>query len=279
MLKWQRLLKQIGFNLVLMALPWNVCSSLAAESPSSFKQTVTVVKDWKNPAFILQAFDEVALKNEYDRDNHRVRKWRDPVRVFIEHRVGDQALHTQLVQMHLAHLAEITGHPFSVVDKLSDANLHLVFTRQSLWTEDVARLMGQSAVDKIHGSVCMGTFGLNAQSEINRAWIVIPVDQAQMHGKLVACVVEEITQTLGLPNDSEKVFPSIFNDKTPQNLLSGLDYILLKLLYSDAIKPGMTGAEAKPILQQLIQRWQKDGTIGGADKRVREGKLYPMLGY
>ncbi|MGR3968696.1 DUF2927 domain-containing protein [Shewanella sp. 1180_01] len=259
------------------------CPLYAAPMQSALTPALTPalgpVADWKNLAYITQAFSEVALKNEYDKDKHRVRKWHVPVRVFIEHQVGERAMHTQLVQMHLAHLAEITGHDIQLVDTLLDANLHLVFTRQSQWESEVTRLMGPSSAKNVHGSVCMAKFALNAKSEIERAWVIIPVDQAQMHGKLVACVVEEITQVLGLPNDSEKVFPSIFNDKTPQDLLTGLDFILLKLLYNPSIRAGMTAAEVKAPLQILLEQWQRDGTLIHADKTVRQGQLYPLLGY
>ncbi|WAL78448.1 DUF2927 domain-containing protein [Shewanella sp. DAU305] len=264
----------LGLCLSLLALPL-----YAAQTQPVLIPTLTPVADWKNLTYITQAFSEIALKNEYDVAKHKVRKWRIPVRVFVEHQVGDRALHTQLVQMHLAHLAEITGHDIQLVDTLLDANLHLVFTRQSQWESEVTRLMGPSSAKNVHGSVCMAKFALNAKSEIERAWVIIPVDQAQMHGKLVACVVEEITQVLGLPNDSEKVFPSIFNDKTPQDLLTGLDFILLKLLYSPNIRAGMTAAEVKAPLQILLEQWQLDDTLINADKTVRQGQLYPLLGY
>lgn len=264
----------LGLCLSLLALPL-----YAAQTQPVLIPTLTPVADWKNLTYITQAFSEIALKNEYDVAKHRVRKWRIPVRVFVEHQVGDRALHTQLVRMHLVHLAEITGHDIQLVDTLLDANLHLVFTRQSQWESEVTRLMGPSSAKNVHGSVCMAKFALNAKSEIERAWVIIPVDQAQMHGKLVACVVEEITQVLGLPNDSEKVFPSIFNDKTPQDLLTGLDFILLKLLYNPSIRAGMTAAEVKAPLQFLLEQWQRDGTLIHADKTVRQGQLYPLLGY
>ncbi|MDR9764512.1 DUF2927 domain-containing protein [Shewanella baltica] len=264
----------LGLCLSLLALPL-----YAAQTQPVLISTLTPVADWKNLTYITQAFSEIALKNEYDVAKHKVRKWRIPVRVFVEHQVGDRALHTQLVRMHLAHLAEITDHDIQLVDTLLDANLHLVFTRQSQWESEVMRLMGPSSAKNVHGSVCMGKFALNAKSEIERAWVIIPVDQAQMHGKLVACVVEEITQVLGLPNDSEKVFPSIFNDKTPQDLLTGLDFILLKLLYNPSIRAGMTAAEVKAPLQILLEQWQRDGTLIHADKTVRQGQLYPLLGY
>ncbi|MCP3128589.1 DUF2927 domain-containing protein [Shewanella sp. KJ2020] len=257
-----------------MALPlWS------AQTPPGLIPSLKAENDWKNTDYIIQAFGEVALNNEYDNAKHGVRKWRMPIRVFIEHQVGDRALHTQLVQMHLAHLAKITGHDIQWTNTPSEANIHLVFTRQSQWASEVERLMGPSAAKNLHGSVCIGTFALNRQHDIARAWIIIPVDQAKMHGKLVACVVEEITQVLGLPNDSEKVFPSIFNDKTPQDLLTGLDFILLKLLYSPSISAGMTADEVKQPLLTLIAKWLRDGTVANADKSVRQGELYPLLGY
>lgn len=289
MLIWRKHFKgksSIGLVCIVSLLAAFVAPLCASVSPTLSPKEAdmpnlasTSIRDWKNPAYITQAFDEIALKNEYDKDKHRVRKWHKPVRVFVEHQVGDNVLHAQLVQMHLSHLAQITGHSILQVDKLEEANLHLVFTRQSQWADEVMRLMGASAASNIHGSVCMGKFALNSQNEIERAWVIIPVDQAKMHGKLVACIVEEITQVLGLPNDSEKVFPSIFNDKTPQDLLTGLDYILLKLLYSRQINAGMTAKEVQPIIQEQLAQWLRDGTLINADKTVRQGELYPLLGY
>lgn len=234
---------------------------------------------WHQPAFISQAFMEVALRNEYTQRGNFVRKWKKPVRIWIDHQVPDKQMHTGLVQMHIAHLREITGHSIDLVKVEREANLKLVFTRQSKWRQRVGEEFGANAVQHVKGAVCMANFRVDGQYEIKKAVVIIPVDQARMHGKLVSCVVEEITQVLGLPNDSERAYPSIFNDKTPESLLSGLDYLLLKALYNDAIEPGMTAAEVAPILHNLIHRWQKDGTIQSAAQAVKTGELYPLLGY
>jgi hypothetical protein len=268
--------------LLLISLVVLECDSVkAADSP------------WLAPAFIQQAFEEVALKNEYQSGDKSVRKWVSPVNISFEHTVGsdkDKALHRQLVALHLAHLAQITGHSISLLNetgvnetgvadaKLKEANVRLLFTRQRDWQQQVRKLMGPEAAAHLHGAVCIAHMVTNAQSEIVNAFVVIPVDQAQMHGKLVACIVEELTQILGLPNDSEKVFPSIFNDKTPQTLLSGLDGVLLKLLYSKEISPGMSQYQVKPIITGLLKQWQTDGSLSQADKIIRQGKLYPLLG-
>lgn len=276
-----RILRYIShcIHYVMLGAWFGIFPLSAADPAQSIGKELERETRWQNPDYIRQAFSHIALNNEYDTYKHAVRKWHIPIRVFIEHQVADVALHTQLVQMHLSHLTEITGHDIRLVDSLEKANLHLVFTRQSLWANEIVRLMGPGAVQNIHGSVCMAKFALNSLQQIERAWVVIPVDQAKMHGKLVACIVEEMTQVLGLPNDSEKVFPSIFNDKTQQDLLTGLDFILLKLLYSPSIRAGMTAAEVEQPLLNLLTQWQRDGTIMNADKMVRQGKLYPLLGY
>ncbi len=100
-----------------------------------------------------------------------------------------------------------------------------------------------------------------------------------MHGKLVSCVVEELTQILGLPNDSKTIYPTIFSDRNIYKLLTGLDFLLLKLLYLPEVKSGMTKSQLKPIIQQQLKRWSKDGTIRNAQKNVVKGKLYKLMAY
>ncbi len=259
-----------------MALPYLKLSLMCVLFAISLRAHA---ESWQNPEFLQQAFNEIALKNEYEPGTMRVRKWRAPVRVWIEHKVAESDKHTNLVQMHLRHLAKITGLPMSLVPNSSEANVTVVFTDQDRWRQDVVRLMGKGADRETQHAVCMASFDLNKQGEIHQAWVVIPVDQAQMHRKLVSCIVEEITQILGLPNDSEKVYPSVFNDDSPDDLLTGLDGLLLKMLYNPQVKVGMTEAQVQPVLQKLIRQWQQDGTIENAEKSIHEGELYPLLGY
>jgi hypothetical protein len=51
-------------------------------------------------------------------------------------------------------------------------------------------------------------FKHNKQSELISVLVIIPVDHAMSHGLLPACVIEELTQAMGLPNDSDWVIPS-----------------------------------------------------------------------
>jgi hypothetical protein len=234
---------------------------------------------WQQPSVIAKAFQEVALKQEHGPDHGRLHRWQQPLKVWVSHQVGDKQMHNQLVDMHLRHLKTITGMPISRVSSRSKSNVQVFFSRQSKWQAVVRREMNLKQGPNLRGAVCMANYAVNGRGEITRGLVVIPVDQARMHGKLLACVVEELTQLMGLPNDSEYAYPSIFNDKTPQDLLSGLDWLLLKLLYLPELEPGMSRQQIKPILSARVRKWQSDGTISRAWREVKKGELYPLMGY
>lgn len=66
------------------------------------------------------------------------------------------------------------------------------------------------------------------------------------------CIYQEITQALGLRNDSDIVEDSIFNDKVPRFSLSDTDRILIRTLYDSRLKPGMDRRTAMPIALGII---------------------------
>lgn len=234
---------------------------------------------WQAPAFIHQAFIQVVLKSEYGPQRAQVKKWQQPIQVWVEDHTADQAQHVSLVNMQLAHLSTLTGLPMRVVSNRAQANVEWVFSLEARWHADVARVSGHARMKPPADAACM--FGLQAdrQGHIQHAWVVIPVDHASEHRALLSCVVEEMTQALGLPNDADSVYPSIFNDKTPEALLTGLDVLLIQLLYHPRIKAGMTQAQVSPVLTQVLQQWQHDGHLDAAEQLARKTPFYDMMGY
>jgi hypothetical protein len=251
---------------ILMALALAVMPLVAAEK-------------WQDPVFIRDAFNEVALKNEYADHDGRVRKWQQPIRIWLDHQVTDTELHTRLVSLHISDLARITGHRLTLVDSPDMANVTVTFTSFEKMQSQVRQMLGSEAERVLQGALCLANISTDSHQRIHRARVIIPVDQARMHGKLVSCVVEELTQIMGLVNDSERAYPSVFNDRTPDDLLSGLDYVLLKILYDQRILPGMSGQQARATARMIAQEMQKSGEIEKAWSRVSGGELYRMLGY
>ncbi|MEC4747943.1 DUF2927 domain-containing protein [Methylomicrobium sp. Wu6] len=252
-----------------------VCSGAAAAAYA------TPLESWKSAGYLLKSFEEIAMYNEYSDRQVGIRKWTTPIRYFFVHRVGDQELHERLTKMHIKHLSNITGLSISPAATRKEANLLIIFsTEMKLQNElltDFGIRSSQQRNDLFRHSVCLGSFSVAADASITRAVVIIPVDRAAAHAKLIDCIVEEITQILGLPNDSEKVFPSIFNDKSVNSLLSGLDYLLLKMLYDPRIKTGMTFVQAAPVLKKIVDEYERDKLIETAEARVRTGELYDLL--
>lgn len=248
--------------------------SLMSSSFLSFATSNT----WLDAAFVKQAFLDVALKNEYSSGDKPLVKWQRPIKIWVKHKVGDQALHDELVNAHIKHLQQVTNHPISLVPGREQANVIWIFTRELLWQQDISQEIGKDALKHMHGVICTASYRTSTiTKEIVQATIIIPVDQSRAHGKLLACIVEEITQIMGLPNDSQLAYPSIFNDHSPDDLLSPLDVILLKLLYEPSLKSGMTKTQVETQLDILLSRYQRSDVLKNAVKTSRSAPLREML--
>jgi hypothetical protein len=243
---------------------------------------VGAVADWHQAQYIANSFFEIALQNEYEEQGQFVRKWPSTgIRYRYVHHVADNHLHEALSELHLRHLHRITGLPIKPATGAEAANLLIVFSREERLQDDLLHYLGlQSKQEREHffrHSVCLGRFSSLADGTIQKAVVIIPVDRARQHAKLVSCIVEEQTQVLGLPNDSESVFPSIFNDRSVDQLLTGLDYILLKILYDQRLRSGMGKTEAMPVVQSIIADFIRRGLIESADKQVQAGGLFALM--
>ena len=259
------------FCIITLACSAMLCSTVAISEPA--------LACWQQPDYIEQSFVDIALNNEYDQMTHRLRRWQQPVGVQLIYSVPKDPLYANLISMHLQHVAVITGHDIAFEENPKKANIKIILSNQDRWAADILRYMGERSLAHIHHTVCMANFSLGEHGEISQAVVIIPVDQAKMHRSLVTCIVEEITQVLGLPNDSDSVYPSIFNDNSPNELLTGLDGLLLKLLYHFRLKAGMREQQVRPIIRKIIAKWMQDGTIERANQSIRQGRLYSLLGY
>ncbi|MDZ4736031.1 MAG: DUF2927 domain-containing protein [Rhodospirillaceae bacterium] len=204
--------------------------------------------------YVVDSFDRIVFHAEFEQTlDQRVTKWVDPINVYLDIRAGDPTLYERLVESHLVDIRFLTGLDSRIVLDPADANFFIVFDRDDRLIQSVvdyhpALVKNSSGVAK---TLCFGIYSVNGGSEIVRAVIGIPTDRAASAGKLDACVVEEMTQVLGLPNDSEEVFPSIFNDLSIDDHLTELDRTLIRLLYDPALPPGMNRDQALARIESL----------------------------
>ena len=198
-------------------------------------------------------------------------RWKYPVRVALRFGAAvpaeQQAADKGHVAAYLAHLSTITGHPISLSEKSPNFWLYIasVDDRATLGPALTAEIPGltagqmQSMTHMDRGTYCQVlTQSDAASSTYARAVAVIPAEHPDL--MRLACMHEELAQSLGLPNDSKAARPSIFNDDQEFALLTHQDELMLQILYDPALSPGMTGAEARPIVETLASVMLGDKT-------------------
>jgi len=232
---------------------------------------------WKSPGYLVDAFVEVGLRSAHSTRRHRVHKWISPVNYFIVHRVGDEDLHRRLIRTHFEHLSVITGLPIRPAASQAAANYLIVMTSEEKLVVDLPSYLGQALARQhellFRHNLCLVTLAAERKGSIIRAVAMIPVDSARARGELASCVAEELTHAMGLPNDSPKALPSIFSHQFPHELLSGLDYLLLQMLYDPRVKPGMDEKTVRPILQTIASEYARDNRFNTVERLAEQGGL------
>ena len=222
---------------------------------------------------LADAFLSVAFYEEYaggEVTNHSraaipLQRWTQPVRVGLkigasvpaETAAADRAT----VASYLARLSRLTGLQIALDDRRPNFFLHIASLdeRAALGPQIAAEMPGltpgqlASATHLSDEAFCQVLSQTDdATQTYSRAVAVIPSEHPAL--LLQACLHEEIAQALGLPNDSNLARPSIFNDDQEFALLTRMDELMLRMLYSPSLRPGMSAEAARPVVQDLASR-------------------------
>lgn len=205
---------------------------------------------------LVADFDLIAFNTEFGTPmDGKVHKWTRALRVFLDIRAGPAELQRRYTEDHARLLQRLTGLDIGFSAKAASANVIMVFDTADRLIGSVNRYLDQpiGGWKELRGSLCFGLYAVNGGKEISFAVIGIPSDMVLSLGKLQDCVIEEFTQILGLPNDSEQVYPSVFNDRGPQVSLSENDETLVRLLYDRRLIPGMPRAQALREVRAILE--------------------------
>ena len=220
-----------------------------------------------------EAFVQVALFDEYVLDGNRVieratpstlRRWQAPVRMSLD--FGDSApepvrrADRRLVQSYASRLSRLTGHPVTLGG--TDANFHVLVLEEAERRAIGPRLrqlvpglddLTVSLVQDLPITVsCLVlAFSRTGTDVYTDAIAVIRAELPDLSRR--ACYFEELAQGMGLPNDSPRARPSLFNDTAEFAVLTALDEHLLRMLYDPRLRPGMREREARPIIRRIAQ--------------------------
>ncbi|HUT51316.1 MAG TPA: DUF2927 domain-containing protein [Alphaproteobacteria bacterium] len=230
--RWRRQIGSLAIALAVMSASFSAFQAGAGEMSN---------------AEILRNFDVIAFQNEVRHiPNPRVTKWVRPIRAYKQFDVTIAPEIEDFLDKHMERLAEVTGLDIEYVDDAQSANFLIIFTGRADYLSTAlkhvkpgVRGVPRGIARRLRRTNCLGVFSVRpSNAELERAVVVIPVDHAQKHGLMTRCIVEETTQSLGLPNDSDDANPSVFNDRSRLKDLSTHDLLLLRLLYHPELEVG-----------------------------------------
>ena len=224
---------------------------LAAVIALSATQPASRAEDTLSNAQVVDNLMEIVFGSEFvGEDSTVVRKWTAPLRIAIY--AKEPQRYRALVEPVLKQLHGLTGLEIQLVDQAaSDQNAYiLILGREQFYAYAQSHLNpGKNPRTNTYLD-CFGIFAADRGGVINELTAVIP-DLASDATKR-ACVIEEVTQALGLPNDSFTVKPSIFNDDDEYQDLTWQDELFLRVLYDKRVQPGMTRAAFEPLARRIV---------------------------
>ena len=221
-----------------------------------------LVRDFLKIAFYEEYVDTggalVARENQ-----SRMHRWSVPVTLSVDFGASvpadRRAKDTAEVSRFVAQMARASGHPIRHVAAGSGS------FRVFIVNEDERRTLGpmlrrivpnisQTAVNTVvnlpRSTYCLA-FAIDPEGDgtYSNAIAVIRAEHPDL--LRASCIQEELSQGMGLSNDYALARPSIFNDDEEFGFLTTHDELLLKMLYDKRLRPGMTEAEARPIVETI----------------------------
>ncbi len=206
-----------------------------------------IVKKWTGPLRIaLRSFEEETV-SENGAEVLRLRQ------------VQVKKSHFRFTKKHLNSLVRATGLKTEDSKKTDEPpNFMINFVPRSQMANPYLAKADPKLLRKLaaEGGCFFLMWADNKTGSITKAVIVVNVERLLI--RINHCLLEEMTQSLGLPNDSNKITPSIFSDRSRRTELTRSDQILLQTLYDSRMKAGMPKWQALDLARVIIGELDAD---------------------
>jgi hypothetical protein len=186
---------------------------------------------------ILNYFKEIALKSEYGQYEECVVKWTGPMKLYI-HQCADYEQQTRYIIEVVDKINGITKNNFNlqIVENREESN-SIIY----LCDQDSTEKLEKGLFDDVNEDFSGFSMVWYDNYQIYKSRIFININYSLEWQK--STILEEITQSIGLMNDSNQYSKSIFYESQDENKIpnmeySSLDSTLIKLLYDPQMKPG-----------------------------------------
>tara|TARA_Y100001956_G_scaffold77699_1_gene88479 strand:+ start:2519 stop:3289 length:771 start_codon:yes stop_codon:yes gene_type:complete len=191
----------------------------------------------------INYFNELVFGSEFGNSNHKTKKWTEDINIFVAGEVTvDLNSELDLIIVEINSLIE--NVKLNRVKSPNESNYIIYFGTG----EDYAKLEPNAA------SYVKDNWGLfwvywNSKNEIYKGSMYVDTIRVKSKAARKHLLREELTQSLGIMNDSYKYPNSIFYQKWSKTTdYSDIDEFIISTLYSKRISAGMTKEKVINIL-------------------------------
>jgi hypothetical protein len=226
-------------------------SSASAEIPAIASRQRAEKKTFTDSE-IIEGFLKIAFGAEYHLAGRvdRIRKYEVPVRVFAD---GNRADRKAQLSKVVADIARRVQHlDIAMAENSDGANVVVKLVRDRDLFRTISTFYGSERAREIHASLdpqCLSGFRKNDSFEIEHSDVILTVDNGDF--TFLDCAYEELLQSLGPINDTNVPW-TMFNDNVSMGFFDVYDQYLMNMLYDPRIRPGMTVAEVKAVLPDVL---------------------------
>ena len=229
------------------------CDLANAESPDIANRRASERRDFTNGE-ISEGFLKIALRAELElgKSSERVRKFDEPVRIFIESKAQPDR-RAEIAEVIADIRRRIDHLDVSITDDREEANFVISLVADREIAATIRARYGSSRASQIEKSLapqCLSGIGKDKQFRVRRAEVILPVDAGDF--TFYDCAYEEILQGLGAINDDSSVPWTMFNDDVQMGFFDIYDQYLLNILYDPRIRPGMTKSEVERLMPDVL---------------------------
>jgi len=205
-------------------------------------------------------FETVVFGNEVPgREATIVRKWQSPIRYKFGGITSVIERSRAVAQAHMATLTRFSNLEFEEIGVAEPGEQLVIWYTDTGRMEEAGLTLAANPEDLVgtQGARCFFLSYYGDDGVLVAARVVINADLGQ---EVVAhCLLEEVTQSLGMPNDDGAIVPSIFNDTMQLDALSFIDKVIVRMLYDPRLAPGTPRAEALRVARAVLEELNPGG--------------------
>ena len=182
----------------------------------------------------------------------RIRKYVGPVRVYVDNRRAPDR-RAELPAVIADIRARIAHLDIALTEDRASANFEITLVRNRDLASTIRAFFGREPARRMQHSLepqCLSGYRKDASYRIEHSDVILVVDAGDFI--FYDCAYEEILQALGPINDDPTVPWTMFNDDVQKGFFDVYDQYLLNILYHPRIRTGMTKAEVRAVLPQVM---------------------------